>query len=125
MIKLDNKFDKVWMPRELKQKETIFFHIPVIKRPVTTRQLIYALPGAIIGIIFFLVYLKISPQFDIKNMVIRVMITIALPILFSMFSNRKENGLYLEEKFIRRYRQRTKSKVLLNKKSIQAMKKVK
>ena len=119
--------NKIFVPKELKQKETIIMHIPVIGRPITSRHLMYAPIGAVLGVIIAFLYSKLFyPGLSLKDMaidraamyVIEILIFFLFPMgIFMVLSGRKQEGLYLEEKFFRKLKHNSSSKVLLNEKA--------
>lgn len=128
---MKEKKENIWIPREIKQKEVIIFHVPVIKRPVTSRHLFYLIPGLFLGVLFLVLSFVIAPiKLDIEgntgtqiaqSIVIRSIIAIAIPIFLTMLSKSKKNGKYLEERLMLSIKHKKNSDILLNEKALRGI----
>ncbi len=117
------KVDNIYIPREIKQKETIVFHIPIIKSPVTTRQIYYFMFGVLVDIPFvvickYMILDIIDLQDKLLELLIIGMISIAIPAFFSVIALMKKDGRYLEEIFLKRMFYKRSSKIILNERAL-------
>lgn len=131
---MNNENERVWVPKEIKQRDVIFFHLPVIKRPVTKRELIYAIPGIIISSIFLVVSLTILKSNNalnitniknIKNLILVITIALYIPIFFAMLSQKDFDGIYIEKYFAKKVIYKKNASVTLNRKALMYKKRCK
>lgn len=120
-------FDQVRVPKEIKQKETIFFHIPFFKIPITTRQIYFFIPGLFIGLLVFFLSGIFKPRTGsvtdtIKFGIFRIMLTMVIPVFSTILSMAKRNGRYLDEVLLQKAAYRRKSAAALNEKALKALK---
>lgn len=121
------QFDKVRVPKEIHQKETIAIHIPKINRPLTYRQIYFFLPGFVLSFIIQYIWIKIFKLPDawddkIFDVGLRIIVFIFVPFMITIISGMKRDGKYLEEILFRKVSYSKKSAVVLNEKALRAIK---
>lgn len=107
--------DKVWTPKEIKQKDIIYFHMPYIRRPVTSRMLRYFMPSFIISIAIFFIFSRF------KAILFQLSVfCILFPFAVVVILNSPKEGLYLEDIAKNKFKYKSKASVLLNEKALKA-----
>ena len=118
--------EKVWTPKEIKQKEVVWFHF--MGRPVTERQLIFIIAGILISVGIYFLSLKIIPiKADtfieqIEQNMPRIAFSIFVIAMSIIIASPDKYGKYREERIITKIKYINNSAILLNHKAAQGKK---
>lgn len=119
------KKSKVWIPKEIKQKEIVWAHF--LGHPITSRHLAFLGAGVLMGTIIFLFSLRIFPINELnfrdkmESLIIRVAMFLFITFVSLIFSFPDKNGKYKEEMLFTSIRYKRRSGIILNKKALQGL----
>lgn len=116
------KKDSVWIPKEYRQKEIIAFHLPIIKRPITARQVIFFVLGLPFGIALFFISFKLLHPEALTDKIPIIMFSIAVPFGAAILSTKKDKGKYIDEIIFTKLSHKKTASMTLNEKSLRAYK---
>ena len=114
--------DSVWIPKEYRQKEIIAFHLPILKRPVTARQLIFFALGLPFGIALFFIGFKLLRPEALTDKIPIIMFSMAVPFGAAILSTKKDKGKYLDEIILTKLSHKKTASLILNENSLEAYK---
>jgi len=106
------QFEKVWIPKPLKQKDAIFGHIPFIGRPITLREIIYFVLALPIAVVLFFAGKSSMPIIPLIMFCISILIFIPLAAML------KVDGKYPEEILLGKLKYKKEANSLLHEKAL-------
>lgn len=111
---------KIWMPKEIRQKEMVWGHI--LGRPITSRHLIFMGVGVLVGLVVFMLSLPVEkgPGF-LEGIIARVALFLFFPLLGLLMCFPDKQGQYLEEKAFRTIKYKKNAGTILNDKALRAI----
>lgn len=111
-------FDKVFVPKPIKQKEVIFMRIPWFGVAITKRQFVWFLMGFPFCILSIIILVNIVRPTDITSYLIIFLVSLSFPLFTLLISHKKTDDKYIEEIFFQKRYYKKHSAVILNKKAL-------
>ena len=116
-------YNKIWIPKAIKQKEIIFFHLPFIKKAVTKRELLYFCLGIPLIFPFYYIFIQIIEPKNKMDFIVISLMLLGIPIIISTLSHIKTNQKYLEDIVIGKINHKKNATIFLNKKALNGINK--